>query len=126
MDIAPDAGPIDHFADQDGAAIAQLRDEIAELVAGIGHGDRVAAVRDATSSQDRYAFGGGQGLNVNAKVPRQRLVQANKPWGRDSGRLHPGKEAFGQPSVAVIECNVESGKGIHGTYMAAVRRKFHR
>ena len=44
LDVAADAVDIDDFAEQDGAAVAELRHEIAELVAGIGHGDRFGAV----------------------------------------------------------------------------------
>ncbi len=43
LDVAADAVLVDHLAEQDGAAVAQLRHELPELVAGIGHRDRVGA-----------------------------------------------------------------------------------
>src|SRR6202000_2319850 len=43
LDVAADAVDVDHLTEQDGAAIAELWHEMAELVAGIGHGDRITA-----------------------------------------------------------------------------------
>src|SRR6187455_2455798 len=50
--VAADAVAVDDLAEQDGAAIAELRYEMPELVAGIGHRNRVGAVRQALSGED--------------------------------------------------------------------------
>ena len=52
LDVAADAVGVDDFAEQDGAAVAELRHEMAELVAGIGHRDRVGAVGHAFAGED--------------------------------------------------------------------------
>ena len=52
LDVAADAVRVDHLAEQDGAAVAELGHEMAELVAGIGHRDRVRAVGNAFSGED--------------------------------------------------------------------------
>ena len=44
LDVAPDAVEVDDLAEKDGAAIAELRHEVAELMAGIGQRDRLRAV----------------------------------------------------------------------------------
>jgi hypothetical protein len=43
LDVAAPACEIHHFAQQDDAALAELRDEMAELVAGIRNRDRLRA-----------------------------------------------------------------------------------
>ena len=57
LDVAADAVGVDHFAEQDGAAVAELRHEMTELVAGIGHRDRVGAVGQPLAGEDFGAFG---------------------------------------------------------------------
>ena len=56
LDVAADAVGVDHLAEQDGAAVAELRHEMAELVAGIGHRDRVGAVGEPLAGEDFGAF----------------------------------------------------------------------
>ena len=43
LDIPADAVLVDDLAEQDGAAVAELGNEVPELVAGIGHRDRIGA-----------------------------------------------------------------------------------
>jgi hypothetical protein len=45
LDIAPLAVAVDDFAKEDSAAIAKLRNEIAELMPGVDHGDWLGAQR---------------------------------------------------------------------------------
>ena len=52
LDVAPHARAIDHLAQKDGAAVAELGHEVAELVAGIGERDRLRAHRQAVAGQD--------------------------------------------------------------------------
>ena len=45
LDIAPFAVAVQDFAEEDGVAVAKLRNETAELMPGVGHGDRLRARR---------------------------------------------------------------------------------
>ena len=56
LDVASDAVSVDDLAEQDGPAVAKLGDELPELVAGIGHRDRIGAVGEALSGEDFGPF----------------------------------------------------------------------
>ncbi len=68
LDVAADAVGVDHLAEQDGAAVAQLRHEMTELVAGIGHRDRVGAIGDALAGQDLGAFRALQQVRIEPEM----------------------------------------------------------
>ena len=63
-DVAPLAGAVDHFAEQDGAAVAELRREAAELMAGVGLRDRLGAFGHLVAGEDIRAGRAGQRGNV--------------------------------------------------------------
>ena len=68
LDVAADAVGVDDLAEQDGAAVAELRHEMAELVAGIGHRDRVGAVGDALAGEDFGALRAVQPVRIEAEL----------------------------------------------------------
>ena len=53
-----------HLAEQDGAPIAKLRHEVAELVPGIGERDRRRTLGHAVAGQDLHAIGAGQHVGI--------------------------------------------------------------
>ena len=57
LDVAAHATGIDNFAEQNGSTIAKLRYEPSELMAGIGHGKRLAPRRHAIARQELHPFG---------------------------------------------------------------------
>ena len=61
---------VDDFAEQDGAAVAELRHEMPELVAGIGHRDRVGPVGNALAGQDLGAFRGRKQVGIEPEMRR--------------------------------------------------------
>src|ERR1700733_11668918 len=74
LDVPADAVDIDDLAEQNGASVAELRHEIAELVAGIGHGDRFGPVRKALSGEDFSALGTLQKVGVKPEPDRERSI----------------------------------------------------
>ncbi len=80
---------IDQFAEQEGAAIAQLRREVAELMAGVGLGQGQRAFRDLIPGKN----GGTQFIvqrgTVDPQLLRQCLVQQQQSGCWCRGRL-PG------------------------------------
>jgi hypothetical protein len=68
-DVAAPALAVDHLAQQQRAAVAQLRREAAELVAGVGLGDRLGAGGHAVAGEQRGArHRGRQGVGVQAQL----------------------------------------------------------
>ena len=76
LDVAADAVRVDDFAEQDGAAVAELRHEMPELVAGIGHRDRVGALGDALAGEDLGAFRAREQVRIEPELDSQRAGSA--------------------------------------------------
>ena len=55
LQIAARAIGVDDFPQQEGAAVAKLRREAAELVAGVGLGDRLGTLRYLVAGKRRHA-----------------------------------------------------------------------
>ena len=103
LDVAADAVGVDDLAEQDGAAVAELRHEMAELVAGIGHRDRIGAVGNPLAGQDLGALGALEQVGIEAEMDRQRPVQLDQARGGDRGRRHAGEKARRQRRIGVLE-----------------------
>ncbi len=76
LDVAADAVAVDDLAEQDGAAIAELWHEMPELVAGIGHRDRVGAGGKLLAGEDFGAFRGFQLVRIKPELRRPRVGSA--------------------------------------------------
>ena len=92
LDVAADAVRVDHLAEQDGAAVAELGNEMAELVPGIGHCNRVRAFGNAFSSENLGSLPAGEPIRIETEMDRERPVQLDQP-GRRDGRGHDGRDA---------------------------------
>jgi hypothetical protein len=79
LDVAPDAVPPHHLAEQDGAPVAELGHEVAELVPGVGERDRLRAFGHAVAGKDLHAFGAGQFGGIEPEEFGQAGVDAHKP-----------------------------------------------
>src|SRR6266404_2828677 len=71
LDVATDAIRVDHLAEQDGAAVAELRNEMTELVPGISHSNRVRAVGNAFSSENLGSLRAGEPIRIEAEMDRE-------------------------------------------------------
>ena len=103
LDVAADAVGVDHLAEQDGAAVAELRHEMSELVAGIGHRDRIRPVGDALAGQDLGPFRAAEQVRIEAKLDRQRPVQLDQPRRGHGCRCDPREKIVRQRRVGVLE-----------------------
>ena len=90
-------------------AIAQLRVEVAELVAGIGHGHGLGTVwHDVTRVNGRTVVCGKAGV-CQPKFITQCVVENNQFRIRDRHRRGPGVEVLAKPDVPVVEgCRFQS------------------
>jgi hypothetical protein len=103
LDVAADPIRVDHLAQQDGAAVAELRNEMPELVAGIGHRDRVRPVGDAFAGEDLGSFRAVQPVRVEAEVDRERPVQLDQPRRGDRRGRNPREKVVRQRRIGVLE-----------------------
>ena len=77
--------------------------KLPELVAGIGHGDRLGASGNRLAGQDFGALRGLQQVRIEPELDRQRPVQLDQPGRGHRGRRDPGKEAVRQRRIRVLE-----------------------
>ena len=117
LDVAADAVPVDDLAEQNGAAVAELRHEMAELVAGIGHGDGVGAFRQAFSGEDFGALGRCELVRIEPKLDGELPVQLDQPGSGDRGRGHAREEIGRQGRVGMLEGEMQR----HGLKIGAAR-----
>ena len=94
---------IDDLAKQKGAAVTQLRDEGAELVAGIGHGQRFAELGHGVAGKDGDTLRRGKPGGIEPELSCERLVQPDEAGRSDGGRRQTRKEPLRQPRVAVVK-----------------------
>ena len=117
LDVAPRAIPPHHFAEQDGAPVAQLRHELAELVPGIGERDRRRPLGHNIAGQDFHPFGAGQRRGVESELFGQGGIHPDQPGCGHRRRVELRIQAFRQAGVAVVEAKADG----HGVSGAAIR-----
>ena len=69
-DVAAPAGAVDHLAEQERAAVAELRREAAELVAGVGLRDRLGAFGQRVAGEQRGAGCARRARRRRGRAPR--------------------------------------------------------
>ena len=103
LDVAAHAVGVDDFAEQDGAAVTELRHEMTELVAGIGHRNRVRALGNTLAGQDLGSLGALEEVGIEAKVDRERPVQFDQPRGCHGRRDYPREKIRRQGRIGILE-----------------------
>ena len=68
LDVAAHAVGIDDLAEKNGPAVAELRHEMAELVAGIGHGEGLAELGHPVARKDRHALRRGKQIGIEPRA----------------------------------------------------------
>ena len=117
VQVAQPAGVVDELAEQQGAAVAEPRGVAAELVAGVGLGDRRRALGEAGAGQQPDAVA-AEPVRVEAELGGQRLVEGEHPGLRGLGGL-PGQGQLGQLAG---EAAVEDEGGCRGHSLDDTRR----
>ena len=77
-DVATPAGAIDHLAEQHRPTVAELRREAAELVPGVGLGDRLGAFGHRVAGEERRAGLAAERRRVEAELFGQRRVEEQR------------------------------------------------
>jgi len=101
------------FAEQDGAAVAQLRNERAELVAGIGLREWFRAFGHPVACQDLDARGAGECNRIEAETAGEFDVELDELRGSNRRRAEADVVARLKARVSIIEAEVDlRGAGI--------------
>ena len=82
---------VDDLPKQQRAAVAELRREAAELVAGIGLGDGRSAIGQLVAGENQSTFRRVQRLGIKTQLFRQRVIEFDQPgFGNFRGLLNVG------------------------------------
>jgi len=122
-DVAALAVAVDHLAEQQGPPVAELRRELAELVAGVGLGDWLRSLRNAAPGQRFDAFRRGQRRRVGPQLDGQFFVQADEGRLARRRRLPANVELIEVANIGVVEGKKTGGWGVHRNRALSV---FHR
>jgi len=95
------------FAEQDGATVAQLRNERAELVAGIGLREWLRAFGHPVACQDLDARGAGECNRIEAKTAGEFDVELDELRGSNRRGAEAGVVARLKTRVGIIEAEVD-------------------
>ncbi len=112
LDVAACSLAVDDLAQQDRPSVAELRHEIAELVAGIGHGDRHGAGRHDIAGQDRRQPAGIGKIGLDAQFRRQRRVEFQELRPLHRLGIDGGEKPVRQAGIGIVE--LEHGKNSFG------------
>jgi len=103
LTVTAPAVPPHNLAEQDGTTIAELRDEVAELMSGVYECDRRGALWRLVAGQNGRAGGRREQVGVETQECRQRPVDFHDLRLSHLGRRDLGKEAARQTAVRVVE-----------------------
>ena len=103
LDVAARAIDIDNLSEKNGAAVAELRHEGAELVAGIGHREGFAELWHRIPRRKSRRLPARRALGIEPKVSGELVVQPDEAGRGDGGGRQARKEPLRQPRVAVVE-----------------------
>ncbi|GAB4727809.1 hypothetical protein MOKP151_23540 [Mycobacterium avium subsp. hominissuis] len=79
MDVTQPTLVVDQLTEQQGAPVAEPGDEAAELMPGVGLGDRGSAGGHQVSGQEPQPVGTAQPAGVEAKLGGQGFVERQQP-----------------------------------------------
>ena len=112
LDVASPAVAVQHLAQEDGAAVAEPGNEVAELMSGIGHRDRLGARRHLVAGERRRQPVRTDAARIDAQLRSERIIEFDQPGSRHRRRNKPREETLGQTRVAVGE---RSDQGRHSS-----------
>ena len=107
LDVASPAVAVQHLAQQDGAAVAEPGNEVAELMSGIGHRDRLGARRHLVAGERRRQSVRTDAARIDAQLRCEGIVEFNQPGSCHRRRSEPREETLGQARVAVGKRSVQ-------------------
>ena len=80
---------------------------MAELVAGIGHCNRVSALGNALSREDLGSLRAGQPIRIETEMDRQRPVQLDQSGRRNRRRYDAGEKVRRECRIGMFEWKMD-------------------
>src|SRR5271155_5833391 len=120
LDVAPVTATVQDLAEEDRAAVAKLRDEIAELMPGVGHRDRLRARQRDVAGKHRSHLVRFEALCIAPQFRSERFVELDQAGPRRWRGSEPREKTLRQPRVAVGEDSDRAAGAFDG------RRLLHR
>jgi hypothetical protein len=68
LNVPTDTVSINHFTEEDSAAVTELRRKVPELVAGISHSNGLCRIRNAVAGQKLNSVRAGEVIRVEAEL----------------------------------------------------------
>lgn len=109
LDVAQPAVVVGHLAEQHRPAVTQSRHEAAELVPGVGLGQRLGATRHHVTGKPHGSLFGIEGGKVEAQRLGKRPVEGHQVRLTYGHRLEAFIEALGQAGIAKGELGKHDG-----------------
>ena len=78
LDIAPLAVVVQDLAEEDSAAVAKLRNEIAELMPGVGHRDRLCAQRRDVAGEHHRQLVRFEAFRIDPEFRSEQFVELDQ------------------------------------------------
>ena len=113
--VLPVVDRADHLAEQRSSPVAELRHEIAELVAGVSQGNGLATRQGLTATDNACQFLPVGPESIKPEMCCQFLVPGNQERPRRRVCLHRREEDLGQVGIAVDQ--------VHGASVARLERR---
>ncbi len=100
LNVAAHAGAVERLPQQDGATVTKLRYEMAELMARIGHRDRLRTLRYDISGKEPRQRLGVEIAEFEPQLCAKRVIESDQKRLCDRDRVDSRKEAFRQSGIA--------------------------
>ena len=114
LDIAPLAAAVQDLAEEDCAAVAKLGNEMAELMPGICHRDRLGARWDDVAGEHGRQLVRFETSCIDAQFQGERFVERDQVGLRYRRRSEPSGKTLRQAHVAVGEHSDRTGRAFDG------------
>ena len=110
LDVPAAAVGVDLFTEENGAAVAE-DGEVAELVAGVGLGERAGSGREGIAGEDGGSFRGVEEGGVEPEGSGEGVVEDGDGGAADGFRVRGFVEDAGEVGVGVFEVPAGVGEG---------------
>ncbi len=122
LDVAPAAGRVQRLAQKNGPAVAELRDELPELMPGVGHRDRLRLRQQPVAREDLGQLGRTRMAGLESEIRRELCVEFDEAWAGNARRIDARVEMRRKAGISAGGKHVPMVTAIHRESPPARRR----